>query len=73
MNDKLFKIIASVLEMDVKEVNEDFSESSSEKWDSLAQLMMMEEIETEFKVNIPIEDVMELTSVKRILEFLEHK
>jgi len=73
MNDKLFKIIANVLEMDVKEVNEDFSESSSEKWDSLAQLMMMEEIETEFKVNIPIEDVMELTSVKRILEFLEHK
>ena len=71
MKDKLLKIIANVLKIDEKEVTEDFSERDSEKWDSLAQLMIVEGIESEFKVNIPIENAMEMTSVKSILEFLE--
>ena len=71
MKDKLYKIIANVLEIDEEEINEDFSDSVSDKWDSLAQLMIVEEIELEFKVNIPIENAMEMTSVKSILKFLE--
>jgi len=71
MKDKLYKIIANVLEIDEREINEDFSDSVSDKWDSLAQLMIVEEIEIEFKVNIPIENAMEMTSVKSILGFLE--
>lgn len=71
MKDKLYKIIANVLEIDEREINEDFSDSVSDKWDSLAQLMIVEEIELEFKVNIPIENAMEMTSVKSILGFLE--
>lgn len=70
MKEKLFDIIARILEIDVKDINEDFNENDSEKWDSLAQLMIVEEIESEFKVNIPIEKAMELTSVKSILSFL---
>ena len=71
MKDKLYKIIANVLEIDEEEINEDFSDSVSDKWDSLAQLMIVEEIELEFKVNIPIENAMEMTNVKSILKFLE--
>lgn len=71
MKEKLNNILANVLKIDVNQINDDFDESKLDEWDSLAQLMIIEEIESEFKVNIPIEDAMELTSVKSILKFLE--
>lgn len=73
MKEKLYHILANVLEIDKSVINDDFDETKCEKWDSLAQLMIIEEIETTFKVSIPIENAMELTSVKSILDFLETK
>lgn len=69
--EKLYNVIAEVLEIEVADINEDFCENDSEKWDSLAQLMIVEGLENEFHVTIPIEKAMELTSIKSILTFLE--
>lgn len=71
MKEKIYAILANILEEDIQNMNDDFDESKSEKWDSLAQLMIIERLETEFHIDIPIEKAMELTSISSILEFLE--
>ncbi|ROR31541.1 acyl carrier protein [Mobilisporobacter senegalensis] len=71
MREQIFEIIARILEMDIKAVNEKLSIESTEKWDSLAHLMIIGEIEEKLKVNIPLETVLELSTVQDLLDAIQ--
>ena len=47
------------------------SQSTVETWDSVAAITLMNLIEEEFGIEMDFEDLGELTSFRRILEYLE--
>ena len=52
-------------------LSEDTRIEDVEKWDSLAHLMIIEAIENKLGKAIPIDEAMEITSVKELLEKVE--
>jgi len=53
--------------------NEDASMLTSTEWDSLKQIILLAEIEDKIDLDIGYEDILEMTSVKKILEILKKK
>lgn len=66
---KVIKVISSVLDVtvDIKSNME-----NTKEWDSFAHVLIMMEIISEFGLSIKQEDFEELTSVKKIEEFIEN-
>lgn len=71
MKEKVLEIIAEILKIDVHMLSEDTRIEDVEKWDSLAHLMIIEAIENKLGKAIPIDEAMEITSVKELLEKVE--
>jgi len=72
MKEQIFEIIARVLQMNIKDVNEELSIEKTEEWDSLAHLLIISEIEEKLKINIPLEKVLELSTVQDLLDAIEY-
>jgi len=60
---KLREIVAKVLLLQEAEVNEDISRKDAEAWDSLAHLMLINEIEAAFDVSFSDDDIVEINSL----------
>lgn len=69
--EKVIKIISIVTKIDIKQINETSSMNDHIKWDSLAHLSIMEEIEKNFKKRISTSKMSDLNSVDKILDFLK--
>ncbi|RJS84130.1 acyl carrier protein [Candidatus Bathyarchaeota archaeon] len=66
MEEKLFKVIASVLEIPENRVNPELSLGDVEKWDSLGHLELILAVEEAFGVKFNSTEISELTSVGKI-------
>jgi acyl carrier protein len=64
------KIISEITSTPVKDINKNTSMENLPKWDSLAQVKIILNIEKKYK-KIKTSDLMELTSVKDILNHIE--
>jgi acyl carrier protein len=64
--DKLKKIMAIMLKVDLSEINEDSSMDNVASWDSLRHMNLVIALEEEFRVTIPDEDAANITSYKLI-------
>ena len=73
MDDKenVIKIISIVTKVDIKQINETSSMNDHTKWDSLAHLNIMNQIEKNFKKKISTSKMSDLNSVDKILKFLK--
>ncbi len=71
MENKLRDIIASVLNVDSKLINNDSSSDTLDAWDSLNHMNLIMSIEEEFEVSFEEEEIIDMTSFKSLLEFLE--
>lgn len=60
---KLREIVAKVLLLQEAEVNDDISRKDAEAWDSLAHLMLINEIEATFDVSFSDDDIVEINSI----------
>ena len=69
--EKVIKIISVVTKVDIKQINETSSMNDLVKWDSLAHLDIMEQIEKSFKKRISTSKMSDLNSVDKILKFLK--
>ena len=69
--EKVIKIISIITKIDIKLINESSSMSDHIKWDSLAHLNIMEQIERNFKKKISTSKMSDLNSVDKILKFLK--
>ena len=67
---RLKKILSKVLEVDEKEINDDSSPDNIENWDSFNGLMLVSELENEFKVNFTMNEVINVTNVGDIKKVL---
>lgn len=62
--DKIKSIISEALAIDISEVTLELSTGDIQQWDSVGNLNVIEMIQTEFNIEIPFDDLFELTSVQ---------
>jgi len=60
---KLKEILSKVLLLEEAEINDDVSRKDVESWDSLAHLMLINEVESAFGVFLSDEDTVEIDTI----------
>ena len=67
IKEKIIELIEEVLQVPAGTVTEDTVMEDLEEWDSLAHVMIIGQLE-ELGISIDLEEAVEITSVKEILE-----
>ena len=62
--DRVKKIMAAVLSVDIETIGDDSSVDDMETWDSLRHINLIIALEQEFGISLPDEEVASLTSVR---------
>lgn len=62
--------IAGVMEVDPRELTEDTAYGTIEQWDSLMHMRMVMEIEEEYDIEIPIEEIPNIKSLKDFYKYI---
>jgi acyl carrier protein len=73
MVEKLIEIVAGALRVPASTLTPETGPGDLQAWDSLAQINIVSEIEAEFGVSIPIEQVAEIHHIRDFLPYLEMK
>lgn len=68
MKEKILALIEEVLQVPRGMVTEDTVMEDLEEWDSLAHVMLIGELEEKLGVEIPLDEAVEITGVREILE-----
>tara|TARA_Y100000022_G_C13162973_1_gene334861 strand:+ start:546 stop:779 length:234 start_codon:yes stop_codon:yes gene_type:complete len=67
---KIIEIISKIAKINLDQINESTSMNDFSKWDSLAHLQIMLEIEKKFQIKISTSKMSELDSVIKIIKFV---
>ena len=71
MSEKLYRIIANVLNVELSRINGETSPESLEEWDSFNFYVLLDEIENEFKIKFDLDETLDIKKIgdfKKILE-----
>ena len=68
MIEKVIALIEDILNVPAGTITEDTRIEDVEEWDSLAHVTIIGELEERLGISIPLEEAIELTSVREILE-----
>lgn len=71
MEEKVLEILKNLFELDT--VDETCSQSTCEKWDSMGQLNLVVELESEFDVTLEPEEIGDMKSFDDIIRILKSK
>lgn len=71
MEEKVLEILKNLFELDT--VDETCSQTTCEKWDSMGQLNLVVELESEFDVTLEPEEIGEMKSFDDIIRILKSK
>ena len=71
MEEKILEILKDLFELDT--VDETCSQTTCEKWDSMGQLNLVVELESEFDVTLEPEEIGEMKSYSDIIRILKSK
>lgn len=71
MEEKVLEILKTLFELDT--VDETCSQTTCEKWDSMGQLNLVVELESEFDVTLEPEEIGEMKSFNDIIRILNNK
>lgn len=71
MEEKVLEILKDLFELDT--VDETCSQTTCEKWDSMGQLNLVVELESEFDVTLEPEEIGEMKSFNDIIRILKSK
>lgn len=66
LKSQIIRVMSTVLEVPVEELNEDSSTDTIENWDSLKHLNLILALEDEFEISIPNEEVGNMVNFKLI-------
>lgn len=70
MESKFFKVVADVFEINKEQLNWDLKRDQISEWDSLAHIVLISELEEEFNLSIPIEEVPEIKTLWDFKKYL---
>ena len=68
---KLYEIIAKVLDVPISEINDESNPETIENWDSFNGLVLVDELEDEYKIKFGLNEIVESNSVKDIEKYLK--
>ena len=68
MREKILRLIEGVLNLPEGTVTEESVIDEVEGWDSLAHVLIIGELEEKLGISIPLEEAIELKSVRELLE-----
>ena len=71
MEEKVLEILKDLFELDT--VDETCSQTTCEKWDSMGQLNLVVELESEFDVTLEPEEIGEMVSYNDIIKIIKKK
>jgi acyl carrier protein len=71
VDDTLLELIAGTLGVPPSEITEESDMANTRKWDSLRQVMLMTELETNFGLELSDQEMLETTSVAKIRDILK--
>ena len=71
MEEKVLEMVKSVLEDENVDINT--SQSNNARWDSMAQLNLVVELESEFGISLEPDEISSIKSVKDIIEVVNNK
>lgn len=71
MEEKVLEILKDLFELDT--LDETCSQTTCEKWDSMGQLNLVVELESEFDVTLEPEEIGEMKSFNDIIRILKTK
>lgn len=71
MRDKVVEIIAGVLKVAPEQIAPELSVGDIPEWSSMAQMSIITALQSEFNVEIPMEDLFDLTSVGSLIDEIE--
>jgi len=67
---KLYKLLAEILKVDIKKINEKTSPENTESWDSFNGLMIVAEAEKQFGISFSIDEVIGIKNVGDLIKSL---
>ena len=68
MKEQIIALMEEILRVPTGTITEETKMEDVEQWDSLAHVMLIGELESRLGVSIPLEEAVEITSVKELLE-----
>ena len=68
MKEKIIALIEAALEVPSGTITEETMMEDVEEWDSLAHVMIIGELEEKLGLSIPLEEAVDLTGVRELLE-----
>lgn len=71
MEEKVLEILKNLFELDT--IDETCSQENCEKWDSMAHLNLVVELESEFGVSLEPDEIASMQSYKDVINFLKEK
>ena len=71
LEERVLDVLKNTFELDT--VDNTCSQKTCEKWDSMGQLNLVVELETEFDVSLEPEEIGEMTCVESIIQILKGK
>ena len=72
MREKLYKVIAKILDVPISEINDESSPETIENWDSFNSLVLADELESEFNVSFSLEEIIDSANVSAIKKHLKN-
>ncbi|HJP18046.1 MAG TPA: acyl carrier protein [Nitrospinota bacterium] len=70
MNEKIKNIFVSVLDVQKEKIMEETSMDDIPEWDSLAHVSLVSAIEEEFDINMSMDEITSMLSVKNAIEIV---
>ncbi len=71
MEDKIKEILATILEIDQSDVNNDTNPDTVSTWDSLRHMKIVFSLEDEYDVQFSDDQIIQLTDVGKIIDCLK--
>ncbi len=72
MSERLYNIISKVFSVPISQINDDSSPETVENWDSFNGLVLVDKLESEFKVKFTLEEIQDVKNVADIKRHLRN-
>ena len=72
MSEKLYNIISKVFSVPISEINDESSPETIESWDSFNGLILVDELESNFKIKFSVSEIIDVKNVKDIKRHLNN-
>lgn len=72
MSNKLYSLIARVMGVPVSQINDQSGPGTIESWDSFNGLVLVDELESEFKVKFTFDETLDVKTVADIKRHLQN-